>query len=86
MMKELCFPPSVTGEVFPRRQLIFSFGRQVIYSVGNIIKKKHLFSMFKTFFNKKKTLLNKKTSSKSVFCYLYTFFFFYIAIVHFSIR
>ena len=30
---ELCLPPSVTGEVycFPRRQLIFSFGRRVIY-------------------------------------------------------
>ena len=29
----LCLPPSVTGEVycFPRRQLIFSFGRRVIY-------------------------------------------------------
>ena len=28
----LCLPPSVTGEVycFPRRQLIFNFGRRVI--------------------------------------------------------
>ena len=29
----MCLPPSVTGEVYcsPRRQLIFSFGRRVIY-------------------------------------------------------
>ena len=32
--KILCLPPSVTGEVycFPHRQLIFSFGRRVIYN------------------------------------------------------
>ena len=34
----LCIPPSVTGEVycFPRRQLIFSFGRRVIYHSKNL--------------------------------------------------
>ena len=33
MCKQLCLPPSVMGEVycFPRRQLIFSFNRRVIY-------------------------------------------------------
>ena len=34
----LCLPPSVTGEVycFPRRQLIFSFGRRVIYHLKGL--------------------------------------------------
>ena len=40
----LCLPPSVTGEVycFRRRQLIFSFGRRVIYhskGLGEFIPK-----------------------------------------------
>ena len=34
----LCLPPSVKGEVycFPRRQLIFSFGRRVIYHLKGL--------------------------------------------------